>query len=45
MQKKTKLEKFRILRTYKRRKNKKQRSDEREEVETQNCFVCDEKPK
>ena len=40
MQKEMKLEEFRSLRTSKRRKKKKQRSDERGEVKTQNCFVC-----
>ena len=40
MQKETKLEEFRSFRTSKRRKTKRQRSDEREEVKTQNCFIC-----
>ena len=39
------LEEFRSLRTSKRRKKKKQRSDEREGVKTQNCFLCDKKLK
>ena len=43
MQKETKLEEFRSFRTSKRREKKKQRSDKREEVETQNRFVCDRK--
>ena len=39
--KRKKLEEFRSLRTSKRKKKKKQISDEREKVRTQNCFVCD----
>ena len=43
MQKERKLEEFRSFRTSKRPKKKQQRSDEREEVKTQDCFyVCDE---
>ena len=37
---KRKLEEFRSFRTSKRRKEGKQRSDEEEEVKTQNCFMC-----
>ena len=41
MQKETKLEEFRSFRTSKRRKKKKKlRSDKREGVKNQNCFVC-----
>ena len=40
MRKERNLEEFRSLRTSKRLKKKKQRSDEREEVKTQNCFKC-----
>ena len=43
--KRKKLEKFRSVRTSKRQKKKKQRSDEREEIKTQNCFVSDKKLK
>ena len=39
-QKERKLEEFRSFRTSKRRKEKKQRNDEKEEVKTQNCFMC-----
>ena len=38
--KETILEKFRSFRTSKRRKKKKQRSNKREEVKTQSCFMC-----
>ena len=37
--KETKLEDFRSFRTSKRQKKKKRRSDEREEVKIQNCFI------
>ena len=40
MRKETKLEELRSFRTSKRRKKKKQRDDKREEVKTQNCFMC-----
>ena len=40
MQKERDLEEFRGFRISKRRKKRKQRSDEREEVKTQNCFIC-----
>ena len=40
MQKEAKLEKFRSFKNSKRRNKKKQTSDQREEVKTQNCFVC-----
>ena len=40
MEKETILEEFRSLRTSKRRKKKKQRSDKREEVKAQICFMC-----
>ena len=43
MQKERKLEEFRSFRTSKRRGKTKQRSDEREEVKTQNCFMFYEK--
>ena len=43
--KRKKLEEFRSFTTSKRQKKKTQRSDEREEVTTQNCFVCDKKLK
>ena len=38
--KETKLGGFRSFRTSKRRKKKKQRGDKKEEVKTQNCFMC-----
>ena len=41
--KRKKLEEFRSLRTCKRRKEGKQRSDEEEEVKIQNCFMYVEK--
>ena len=41
--KRKKLEEFRSFRTSKRHEKKKQKSDEREKVKTQNCFVCDRK--
>ena len=37
MQKETKLEDFRVFIT---KKKEETRSDEREEVRTQNCFIC-----
>ena len=40
MQRETKLEEFRSFKTSKRRKGEKQRSDEEEEVKTQNYFMC-----
>ena len=40
MQKEREQEEFRIFRTSKRRKEK-QRSDEKEKVKTQNCFMCE----
>ena len=45
MHEETQLEEFRSFRTSKRRKKKKQISDERNEVKTQNCFVSDKKLK
>ena len=39
-QKERKSEEFRSFRTSKRRNEKKQRNDEKEEVKTQNCFMC-----
>ena len=38
-----KLEEFRSFRISKRQKKKKLRSDEKEGVKTQNCFVCEKK--
>ena len=43
--KRKKKEAIRSFKTSERKKKKKQRSDEREEVKTQDCFVCDKKLK
>ena len=40
MQKERKLAELRSFRTSERRAKRKQKSDEREEVKTQNCFMC-----
>ena len=43
--KKRKIEEFRSVRTSKRQKEEKQRGNEKEEVKTQNCFMCVKKLK
>ena len=40
MRKERNSEEIRSFRTSKRRKKKKQKTDEREEVKIQNCFIC-----